>query len=221
MKQFTFIIAYICLAFFSPVLHAQTKVYKGTLGDRQIEMHLLTTKFGMYGYYFYKKIPWLIPLLAEERNKRIRLIQDDPFGDIFFSISTSGRTISGKWNNHEHDTDISVPFSVSETGPETVNKNFARYSGDYEARVNGSLKELGVYFINNNHLYFNMSVGSADCQGLLSAIAKIQSANMAVFTGPDCIVTITWHNDEITIQEGDCTNQHGANCDFNGVYKKR
>lgn len=205
--------------FFAPHTYAQTKVYTGKIDNKyEIEMHLITVKDGTYGYYVYKNKNVPIPLYLDGKKKQ-QLIEGDPYDDIYFAIDAYGKTISGTWNDHRGKK--SFPFSVTQTGTETVSNSIAGYATEYGIEKKEYVKGLGIQPINNKYVYFEITVGSESCVGHLSGIAKITGPGKTVFKDGNCTLNFIFGNKQATLTETDCAMHHGLHCDFTGVYKSK
>src|SRR4051812_28893060 len=96
---------------------AQTKIYKGTLGTRQIEMHLLFEKVGIFGYYTFAGDTEMQQLHSQE-DKRNKLLEQDELYGASMNITVSGKTIKG--TRFSPNDSSKKQLFVTQTGTEDI-----------------------------------------------------------------------------------------------------
>jgi hypothetical protein len=209
----------VLLCVFNAVSYGQVKVYTGKINNKYaIEMHLLMLKDGMYGYYFYKSINNPIPLHLSSKKDNKLLERDDQKENVYFEILQHGNTITGNW--HDEKNKKCLPFSVTETSSETISVKSKKISGNY---LLDSLaqKELDIYSIHDNIIYFELTVVSGNCTGNLNGIANRYN-NTVYYSGKDCgKLFFDLYDRGVVIREHECSNAHGKNCSFEGIYIKQ
>jgi hypothetical protein len=219
MKQFTFIVTCIFLTLFSRVLHAQTKLYKGTLGDRQIEMHLLFGKVGIFGYFTFAGDTGMHQLHSQE-DKRNRLLEQDEMYGAYINIAVRDKAIKGTWFDPGDST--KKQLSVVQTGTENIDAMFAGYSDEYGDISEGYRNTITFCVLSNKFVFFEASVniwGAINCVGYVSGIATYKGNDTWTYSsGEECRnFSMSWKDGHIIVDEGEC-KLHGANCTLSGTY---
>jgi hypothetical protein len=201
------------------VSYGQVKIYTGKINNKYaIEMHLLPVKDKLYGYYFYKTINHPIPLHRSPKHENKLVERDTREEQVYFEILQNGSTISGNW--HDEKNNKCVPFSVTESGTEELSTHARKLCGNY-LLDSMTIKELNVYSIHDNIIYFELTAVSGNCTGNLNGIANVYN-NTAYYSSKDCgKLFLGLYEKGIIISEKDCSPSHGKNCSFEGIYIKQ
>ncbi len=219
MKQSLFLITVLISSYFFPA-SAQTRVYTGTITDLgEIEMHLCVHNKQTYGYYFFKGKDKIISFHSRLAGRVIQLIEgDEVAASRYFDGTFTDSTLTGAWTDLP--TSKSYPYSLKLTKWDTVNKEKAKHNGTYEYKTPILHNTLNMVYIDNNYLYFYLTIGSKACTGYLHGIANVQAAGGALYSDPQCLqISFANTGKTITVAEKKCINYHGPTCKFDGIYK--
>ena len=219
-----FLILSIPILLLSTNIFSQTKVYDGAInGKYNIEMHLNFVKNSIYGYYFYKSKKLPIALFGEIKGTKIILIESDLADtSVFFQGDIAGSQIVGQWQDKYKKS--KMQFLVTQSDIVDSSKHISIKNGNYENNSSDIIQFCSIYYIDNNLLFYECSVGTENCDGEIFGIAKIdrngkaQSLKLSDSTD-SCYLKFEFAKNKIRILEGgDCTSSHGANCTFSGVF---
>lgn len=219
MRFIASIVALVAFIFLFPAVDAQTKIYKGALGDRQIEMHLLFGKVGIFGYYIFAGDTEMRQLHSQE-DKRNKLLEQDEMYGAFINISVKGKAIKGTW--FDPNDSAKKQLSVVQTGTENIDAMFSGYSDEYGVISEGYQQTITFCIISNKYAYFEAMVnmyGAINCTGYVSGIATYKGNDNWVYGNSDeCRnFSMTYKDGHIIVDEGDC-KLHGASCYLSGTY---
>jgi len=200
------------------------KILEGEIDGHDVEMQIMVTPDkSVQGSYFYKKYEKLLPFRGRlSGDGRMKLEVYDITTNIveyFKGRLSDDWSFQGKWFKVEQDSkSLAFNLSLKKNNKIKIPKALA---GTYQLDTTGVSKKMTIREAANGKFQFQISI-DASCSGVIEGNwAYLQSDKVANFYGEEnCYVHFELLDNAIKIREADCLYYHGAQCGFDGTYRK-
>jgi len=139
--------------------------------------------------------------------------QDEVNGDKTFKQKFYLQSFGGQWKIVN--MKVVTSNKTEDTEPLKIAGEYLFENGDYTS------KSATFEIISRTEYTFTIFVGDAGgCTGELEGTIEIKN-NKATYSSEDCrSISFTFSANTVKIIENDCSDMHGASCNFSGTYKK-
>lgn len=211
------------------------KTFEGQINEKYDVIMKLTSNSGQItGTYFYKNVAESIELSgALNSDQSLTIYEYNRAGmqtGVFKGHLINGNKIEGSWTKANGSS--SLPFYLIESNSQYESEKsslqtqkYNRIAGNYENENNSDNYFGSAKFTNLGNGNFNFTVTvikGASCSGEVTGQISLNDESKAYFSDENCeTLEFKFSNDYVIIKEVSICDYHGANCTFNGKYRKK